>query len=196
MNYLGHAFLSFNDGEILTGNMIGDHVKGKLALDLYPEKIKQGIVLHRKIDAFTDEHMATKRAKLWFKADYGLYSGAIVDSLNDHFLANDPKQFVTEKELFDFSQKTYQKLELHSEHFPADFAQYFPYMKEHNWLYNYRTLQGMQRSLKGLHRRAKYMTDVQKAYDIFIAHYYQLGQCYYELIDDIVKYVKVELSQS
>ena len=36
MNYLGHAFLSFNNADILTGNMIADHVKGKLALDKYP----------------------------------------------------------------------------------------------------------------------------------------------------------------
>jgi acyl carrier protein phosphodiesterase len=29
MNYLAHAYLSFNEPEILTGNMISDFVKGK-----------------------------------------------------------------------------------------------------------------------------------------------------------------------
>ena len=33
MNYLAHAYLSFNDPEILVGNMISDFVKGKKKAD-------------------------------------------------------------------------------------------------------------------------------------------------------------------
>ena len=195
MNYLAHAYLSFGDAEILTGNMIGDHVKGRLALENFPERISQGIMLHRKIETITDDHPATKRAKLLFRQDYGLYSGAVMDSLYDHFLANDPKHFASEKVLFDFTQETYNKLSRQSDYFPLSFEQYFPYMQQQNWLYNYRTLQGMQRSLNGLQRRAKHMPAVDKAYNTFIGYYYQLAQCYYELMDDILVYVKVELSQ-
>src|SRR3954471_10403197 len=110
MNYLGHAYLSFGDAEVLTGNMIGDHVKGKLALNNFPEKIKRGIIVHRKIDAYADVHPAMQRAKIWFRGDYGLYSGAIMDTLFDHFLANDAKLFPSEKELMRFTQETYDKL--------------------------------------------------------------------------------------
>jgi acyl carrier protein phosphodiesterase len=67
-------------------------------------------------------------------------------------------------------------------------------MKEHNWLYNYRSLKGMEQSLGGLARRAKYMPPIQKAYETFIGHYYMLNQCYYEFIDDIIKFAKTELS--
>jgi acyl carrier protein phosphodiesterase len=195
MNYLGHAFLSFGDPEITTGNMIGDHVKGRLVLASYPERIRKGIELHRKIDMFTDEHPVTQRAKLWFRADYGLYSGAIMDSLYDHYLANDPKYFASEKDLFAFTQNVYTSLSDNAEIFPPTFAKYFPYMREQNWLYNYRTTQGMNRSLNGLHRRAKYMPPVEKAYAIFIERYHQLAQCYYEFVDDAVKFVKVQLSE-
>ncbi|HRO43804.1 MAG TPA: ACP phosphodiesterase [Flavipsychrobacter sp.] len=194
MNYLGHALLSFDDAQILTGNLIGDHVKGKLALNNYPERIRKGIELHRKIDVFTDNHPASKRARLWLRESYGLYSGAIVDSLYDHFLANDPRYFSSEKDLLLFTQKVYENLEEQSRFFPPVFAQYFPYMKEQNWLYNYRNLQGVQRSLGGLYKKAKHMPPVEEAYKIFIGHYYQLAQCYYELIDDIVPFVKLELS--
>jgi len=194
MNYLGHAFLSFGNAEVLTGNLIGDHVKGKLALNNYPDGIRKGIELHRKIDRFTDDHPAVKRAGLWFRQDYGLYSGAIVDSLFDHFLANDPGHFSSESVLLDFTQNTYAAVAHHADFFPNAFAQYFPYMREQNWLYNYRTLQGMKRSLNGLHRRAKYMPAIDEAYNIFIGQYYQMAQCYYEFSDDVVKFVKLELS--
>lgn len=193
MNYLGHAYLSFGDPQILLGNLIGDHVKGQLAIQKYPEGIQKGIRLHRKIDQFTDEHPGTQRAKILFREKYGLYSGAIMDSLFDHFLANDPKHFPSEAKLFDFSQDTYSKLEQNREFFPEKFAMYFPFMKEHNWLYNYRSMKGMERSLQGLARRAKYMPPPDEAYKIFVGYYYHLNQCYYELIDDVITFVKIEL---
>src|SRR4051812_5785042 len=108
MNYLGHAFLSFGDTDILAGNMIGDHVKGMLALDGYPAGIRKGIMLHRAIDSYTDGHSATQRAKLLFRQEYRLYAGAIMDTLYDHFLANDPKFFSTAESLFAFSENVYQ----------------------------------------------------------------------------------------
>ncbi len=194
MNYLGHAFLSYSDELILTGNMIGDHVKGLTALEAFPEGIKKGVLLHRKIDGAADIHPATMRAKLLFREDYGLYAGAIMDTLYDHFLANDPKYFAGEQELKTFTQFTYAQLEKNEAYFPAKFAAYFPHMKEHDWLYNYRNVKGMERSLNGLARRAKYMPPIEKAYETFIANYYHLNQCYYEFIDDIIKFVKNELT--
>lgn len=194
MNYLGHAVLSFGDTGILTGNMIGDHVKGRLALDKFPPGIRKGIELHRKIDGFADTHPATQRAKIWFREAYGLYSGALMDTLYDHFLANDAKYFNSENELLAFSQKVYAVLAQQASWLPEKFAVYFPYMQQHNWLYNYRTLQGVQRSLHGLSRRAAHMPPVETAYQIFVTNYYQLAQCYYEFMDDAVKFVKVELS--
>ena len=194
MNYLGHAFLSFGDAEVLTGNMTGDHIKGKLVLDTFPPGIRKGVLLHRKIDGFADVHPATQRAKLLFREHYGLYAGAIMDTLYDHYLANDPKHFSSQEVLKQFSTDTYNKLETQSAYFPASFTSYFSYMKEHDWLYNYRTLQGMQRSLQGLARRATHMPPPDKAYEIFVTYYYQLAQCYYEFIDDVITFAKFELN--
>jgi acyl carrier protein phosphodiesterase len=193
MNYLGHAFLSFGDRDILTGNMIGDHVKGKIVLDTFPEGIKKGIMLHRKIDGMADAHPATLRAKLLFRADYGLYAGAIMDTLYDHYLANDPKYFANEQALLDFSRQVYSELGENEQYMPEKFRTYFPYMKEHNWLYNYRTLKGMEKSLGGVQRRALHMPPADKAYEIFVGHYYHLNQCYYEFIDDVIKFARAEL---
>jgi acyl carrier protein phosphodiesterase len=191
MNYLAHAVLSFDDPELLTGNMIADHVKGRKALEQFPEGIIKGIKLHRLIDQYTDEHPATARAKLLFRPDYRLYAGAVVDSLYDHFLANDPKYFPTDASLKSFSTKTYLLLEQNAAHLPPVFAGYFPYMREHDWLYNYRNLRGVERSLNGLQRRAQHMPDALKAYQTFIGHYYYLAQCYYEFMDDVAKFVKI-----
>src|SRR5450755_4319295 len=111
MNYLAHAFLSFNKTDILAGNIISDFVKGKAKFD-YPHGIQKGIHLHRLIDTFTDDHSATAMAKSFFRPQYRLYSGAFTDVVYDHFLARDTKQFEEYGGLEMFSQNIYQLLEI------------------------------------------------------------------------------------
>lgn len=195
MNYLGHALLSFNRPEILAGNMIGDYVKGSHILEQFPEGIRQGIMLHRKIDAFADTHHATLKAKNLFRPDYRLYAGAFVDSLYDHFLANDPQYFPQEKDLFDFAQNVYASLEQFREYLPEKFLKMLPHMISNNWLYNYRTLRGMQNSFRGLVHRAQYLESSDKAYEILVGHYYELNQYYFDFMDDASAYVKNELNR-
>lgn len=103
MNYLAHAYLSFNHPDILVGNMISDFVKGKKKFD-FPQDIQKGIMLHRMVDTFTDTHEATKEAKEVFRPHYRLYSGAFVDVIYDHFLAADPSEF-SEPALLGFQNK-------------------------------------------------------------------------------------------
>lgn len=190
MNYLAHAYLSYEDASILTGNMIADYIKGKKALDALPAAVAAGVRLHRAIDAFADAHPATRRAALLFREAYGLYSGPVVDTLMDHFLANDPAHFPNEAALLRFSEKSYALLDANSGAFPAAFAAFYPHMKTHNWLFHYRQVKGMERSLAGLHRRARYMPPPGEAYAIFVGHYYQLNGAYQELMDAMVPHVK------
>lgn len=193
MNYLGHAVLSFGDPEVLVGNLFGDHVKGRLALDGYPAGIRKGIVLHRHIDEMVDKHPAIARAKLIFRDDYRLYSGAIIDTVMDHFLANDPAFFATQEDLAEFTRTVYEKAGSLAAFFPPGFAAYYPYMKQQDWLFNYRKLKGIEKSLHGLWRRAKYMPPTDKAFASFVVAYHQLSGCYYDFIGDIVKFARSEM---
>lgn len=183
INYLAHSYLSFNEPEILVGNLISDFVKGKKKFE-YPPGIQRGITLHRLIDTFTDEHEATKEAKEIFRPHYRLYSGAFVDVVYDHFLAADEKEF-TETALFDFAAKVYSTVDNYHPWLPERFALMFPYMKTYNWLYNYRTRTGTEKSLGGVVRRAAYLTESETAYRLFEKHYQPLQQCYRQFWKEI-----------
>lgn len=156
--------------------MISDFVKGKKKFD-YPAEVQQGIALHRAIDNFTDTHAATREAKQVFRPAYRLYSGAFVDVLYDHFLANDESEF-SEASLFDFVRETYAALDRQAGWMPERFAHMFPYMKQQNWLYNYRTRWGIKKSLGGVVRRSEHLTDSETVFTLFEEHYQLLGQCY------------------
>jgi acyl carrier protein phosphodiesterase len=187
MNYLAHAYLSFNNPDILAGNMISDYIKGKKQFDYSPE-VQKGIKLHRAIDNFTDTHVATQELKSFFRPQYRLYSGAFADVVFDHFLANDTKQFSTEADLKTFTANTYKLLENFKAIFPLPFQKMFPYMKEYDWLYNYRYTWGIQKSFGGVVRRAAYLTESEIAFEIFNQHYAAMQVCYDNFFSDVKKY--------
>lgn len=193
MNYLAHAFLSFNNDDILTGNMISDFVKGKTKFD-YPSQIQKGIYLHRQIDSFTDSHAVTAKAKEFFRPQYRLYSGAFIDIVYDHFLALDTKQFEEYGGLENFTQITYQRLDKKTFFFPLLFQKMFPYMQSQNWLYNYRLKDGMRKSFGGLVHRAAYLYESDIAFKIFNDHYKELEDCYIDFFPELKDYTFKSLS--
>src|SRR5690606_41039365 len=85
-------------------SFIGDYVKGRKILETFPENIKKGILLHRKIDAFTDQHPQVLKSKIYFRPAYRLYAGPCVDHLFDHFLANDPYFYPSSEDLLNFEK--------------------------------------------------------------------------------------------
>ncbi len=194
MNYLAHAYLSFNNPDILVGNMISDYIKGKKQFD-YPLPVQKGIKLHRLIDQYTDAHAATHELKSFFRPHYRLYSGAFADVVYDHFLANDKNEFNTEAVLEQFTLLTYRVLEPYAELFPPPFKKMFPYMKEQNWLYNYRYTWGIEKSLGGVVRRAAYLTESEIAFALFNKFYPEMQACYTAFFPDVKKYAALQLDE-
>ena len=197
MNYLAHAYLSFEIPEITVGNMISDFVKGKQK-DVYPAKIRQGILLHRAIDNFTDTHSITRRAKTWFRQDYGGYSGPLTDIIYDHFLANDPLIFPAGEagnSLKAFAQRTYERIGDWQSLLPEKFARLFHYMRLEDWLSHYGYKELIFKSFEGLARRAKYMPPVERAKQLFEAHYEELEACYAEFFPELKDFALRTLEQ-
>jgi acyl carrier protein phosphodiesterase len=193
MNYLAHAYLSFHHRDILVGNMVSDFIKGARQFD-YPPLVQKGIRLHRDIDRFTDIHQATAEGKLVVKKDYGLYSGAIVDVIYDHFLANDPGIFPNDS-LAAFADEVYNVLEEEAANLPAGFLVMLPYMKMHNWLYSYRTIDGIGRALQGLVRRAAYLSDHETAFRLLKDNYSSLEHSYRRFMPDVKDFAKERMAQ-
>lgn len=194
MNYLAHAYLSFNKPGILVGNMISDYIKGKKQFD-YPLPVQKGIRLHRAIDNYTDTHAATKELKSYFSRQYRLYSGAFADVVYDHFLANDTNEFSNEAALQTFAANTYHLLEAHTALFPQPFLLMFPYMKEQDWLYNYRTRVAIKHSFAGVVRRSAYLTESAVAFALFNEFYGNMQLCYDAFFPDLKKYTLQQLEE-
>jgi acyl carrier protein phosphodiesterase len=194
INYLAHAYLSFNHPEVLAGNMSNDFVKGKQQFTFSPG-FQKGFVLHRAIDAFTDAHAATKALKAFFKPQYRLYAGAFADVVYDHFLACDAAIFPAPEALQQFAASTYDTLDRYRASLPQGFAHILPYIRQQNWLYHYRFTSGIQQSFHGLVRRAAYLSESDIAYDIFLAQYRAMGDCYTAFFPELKNHAIYQLQQ-
>lgn len=188
MNFLAHAYLSFDYEPYIIGNMISDFVKGRKKLS-YSNETQKGIELHRNIDTYTDTHPQIIEAKKIFVPKVGLYAGAFVDVAFDFFLAND-KNIKTPEQWEKFTAKIYHVLSNHTDILPEKFLNILPYMTQEDWLYNYRFTWGIKNSFLNLQRRAKFLnTDLdvfslfennidvlQKRYDAFFPFLYDFAK--------------------
>jgi len=86
MNHLAHLVLAGPDPDHRLGAILGDHVKGRLALQTLPNGLRSGIVLHRRIDAWTDAHPAVLDLARSLGPPWRRYAGVILDVLFDFML--------------------------------------------------------------------------------------------------------------
>lgn len=191
MNYLAHAYLSFNNPEILTGNLIADCVKGK-QLYSFPEGVQQGIQLHRKIDEYTDNHPIIREVQKLYSLSTGRYNGVFLDVTFDHFLAIDSLSEPPEG-WQKFSKWCYLEIDKNITETPDIFRRLFSYMKKEDWLYNYRHKWMMQRSFERLTQRAKYLTDDANIYLAFEQHYNELQEGYESFFPELKAFAENEL---
>ncbi len=161
MNFLAHIFLSGNDNELMIGNFIADYIKGKRKSE-FPPQITKGIELHRAIDYFTDHHPVTMKSKKRLYPNHHKYSGVVVDLFYDHFLA---KNFSTYSiiSLDEFASRTYKTILSYTSVLPPRVMDFLPYMIEKNWLVNYATIEGIDRTLSGLGKRVSFENRMNEA---------------------------------
>ncbi len=193
MNYLAHAYLSFHQPGILVGNMISDFIKGKKKFD-YPAEVQKGIHLHRMIDAFTDDHAVTKEAKQIFRPFVGLYAGAFMDVVYDHFLAKDETEFPANG-LAAFATGTYDVLNNYTGILPDRFVVMLSYMTRQNWLLNYATTEGIEKSFGGVVRRAAYLTSSEAVFEAFMLNYDSLQHYYSAFFPEVKRFARDELDK-
>ncbi|MGZ4035887.1 MAG: acyl carrier protein phosphodiesterase [Bacteroidia bacterium] len=169
MNFLSHLYLSGNSEGLIVGNFIADAVKGS-AFNNFPEDIQKGILLHRKIDTFTDAHPVVELSKQRLRNKYKKYSGVIVDIYYDHFLAVNWHEYSSEN--FDrYIQNIYTLIKENEQYLPAKSAMFTRYMLEHNILSAYAKLEGIELVLRGMSRRATFESNMEKSIDDLKEHY-------------------------
>lgn len=151
MNYLAHLYLAERSTEGLLGSLLGDFVKGRVDGRL-PDGVRRGIVLHRRIDSFTDAHPRHRDSRGRIAGPRRRYAGIIVDVCYDHFLCRYWADYTSES-LDDLVARVYGILHEHREDLPERLRRIAPHMIADDWLRAYGDLAHVGRALDGISRR-------------------------------------------
>ena len=194
LNYLAHIFLSGNNHRLQIGNFIGDFVKGSKFND-YPPAIREGIILHRKIDSFTDSHDTVKETIVLLRPTFGRYSGIIADMYFDYFLAVNFRTYSTNKSLYLFAYKFYFFAFLNFNQLPIKVKRFFFHFSSTNRLYKYASLEGLRSSLEIMANYKISVLDPDKTITFLIENHDELESKFQQFFPDIMNYVKAETSE-
>lgn len=198
MNFLAHLFLSGDNPEVMVGNLLEDFVVGRIDHPRnigYSKDIKNGILLHRLIDSFTDTHEAVSACKSVLYEKYHKYAAVLIDIFFDHYLAIHWAEYTNEP-FDDFRTRVHQSFASHWEILPEKMQPMITSMIKHDWLKNYGEFWGIERALTGISRRTTYESHMEQATEDLKLHYELFDEKFGVFFPEIVKQCNVFLSKN
>ena len=151
MNYLAHIHLSDNSEENMLGNFLGDFVSKSLE-DEFKHSIKQGIIMHKKLDTFTDSHTNFAKSRERISRTNRRLAGVLIDIFYDHFLAKNWSDY-SSVFLEEYADNFYKILKKYSYCLPDKLIRRMPFMIEENWLLSYRDVSGIEIAVERISKR-------------------------------------------
>ena len=188
MNFLAHLYLSGNVHELMVGNFIADHVKGS-QIKIFGQGVKDGIILHRSIDAYTDSSSVVRESVIRLRPAFRKYAGVIVDMFYDHFLAKYWSDY-SDITLEAFTIDCYAVLRQHTETIPERSKRMLIFMERENWLLAYREAAGLDAAFKGMAHRATFSSGMENAVEALLENYNSYLAEFRLFFPDLVTYAE------
>lgn len=193
MNFLAHVYLSGDSKPIQVGNFIGDYVKGA-AFTKYPDELRCGILLHRAIDDYTDNHPTVQEAKRLVQPHFGRYAGIFIDMYYDHYLAANFDRF-SPIPLARFAWGFYWAMIRHYTYLPANVRGFLPHLIVSNRLYVYAKLEGIQRSLEIMETYSSLPKKSKEAVEVLTNNYDTLKSNFFDFFPQLKDFSKQKLEE-
>jgi len=183
MNYLAHIFLSGSDKKMQFGNFIADAVKGS-SYNKYPPAIRDGILLHRAIDSFTDTHPAVKEYIRMMRPYFGRYSGILLDIFFDYILASRFNEY-SGISLQHYTKRFYLTIIWNIRWLPAAIKRFILHFIMTDRLCKYETIEGIKNSLKIMEKADRLKISAEKATEYLIRHEQEIQTVFRLLFSDL-----------
>ena len=127
--------------------------------------------------------------------DFNRYVGFYINKIELDKISTDIVENYSKEDLSDFVNHFYQLLKDRKEELPERITQMLPYMIRYNWLYNYQFLDGIEKVLGGMGRRASFKNRMHLGTNALKEHYETFGshfKLFYPALEAFVKNKKEE----
>lgn len=177
------------------GNFIGDFVKGN-KLKNYPDTIRKGIMLHRLIDEYTDNHPVVRETIQLLRPNFGRYSGIVADMYFDYFLALHFRKYADGRSLNIFAYRFYISVLMNYRYLPSRVKGFIFHFVGTNRLAKYASKKGLKQSLEimATHKVSALNPDQIIAFlDVYSA---EIEQKFFVFFPDLIEFVENQKKRS
>jgi acyl carrier protein phosphodiesterase len=168
-------------------NLMGDYVKGRLAADWQP-LLRDGVVLHRQIDAFTDTNTTVLHSAARFSSRRRRFAGIILDICYDHYLCRHWDRFC-DQPLDRFIDDCYRQLSTYQGYLPESMQRPLQLMVKQDWLSAYAEVDNISMVLDRVASRLSQPQRMLGAGEEFVEHYAVLEQDFLMFFPQLQRFV-------
>ena len=189
MNFLAHLALAGPDDSSRIGNILGDFEKGtpESISQRLPQAVVDGIIMHRRIDRFTDDHVIFHEAKNLLAPERRRFAGIIVDIFFDHFLSNHWQTYHPGT-VSEFIEQVHQLFDRHPTWLGSHFGPLVPRLRTENWLASYASLEGQAATLHRIADRSPKLAPLRDGVDDLSHNYQQFEKSFLSFYPEAREY--------
>lgn len=191
MNYLAHIYLSGKSRQMQIGGFIADFVKGNKSNTYQPE-IWDGIVLHRKIDSFTDSHPIVREMIDNMRPEFGRYAAIVLDMYFDYLLATNFYRY-SNQSLWCFSVQFSANTLLYYFSLPKKVRGFIFHFILSNRLYKYSKIAGLKESLYIMSVYKIESLEPEKCINYLLKNNAELENNFLMFFDELIQFTQNEL---
>lgn len=177
MNHLAHLLLAGDDPALQLGALLGDHVRGDVAASGHKPLVCTGILLHRRIDGWTDRHALVAQARNLIEPPFRRYAGIMLDVYFDHLLSLHWQRH-SELSLAQFNLRTLTLLDQHHAMLPPGLQRFHRYASSTNVLARYAENGMLEQVFTGISRRLSRSNPLAAAVPVLQARHRELQQVF------------------
>jgi acyl carrier protein phosphodiesterase len=170
-------------------NLFGDFVKGNDFVK-YPEIVREGIGLHRRIDSYIDHHPLVIDLLHLLYLDLPKVSGIAVDLFFDHILAKNWVLF-HQTSLESFVAAFFEYKDENDVYYSDQFKQVLELIQKDKWIINYQTIEGLDFACKGLSKRISFENELKSGVNVFLEHEELITKTFNSFIQDAMIEFKI-----
>ncbi len=186
MNFLGHLYFSNNNHALMHANLFGDFVKGS-DLSKYPADIQKGIILHRKIDDYIDQHPTINKLKHKLSKQLPKINSIAIDLYFDYLLAIHWSKYHSSPLSEFINQFENSPLDKYYNKHPY-FKLTINKMKENKWLHFSDSIYGLTKSCVGVSKKISFENNLSQAPIIFFEHRESVQNYFFEFMTKAIPF--------
>lgn len=194
MNFLAHSHFGRQNPDWIAGQFCGDFFRGSRLEDFSPA-MQSGILMHRKIDAYTDRHPVNLEARRLFEKPFRRYAGVLTDVVYDHYLARDWARY-SEISLDAHVEQVHQALELKFEELPVSLQRFARHLIDTDMLRSYRQFDACELALQRIASRSERLSPLADAGTVLKSLDAPLSDCFGRFYPDLNQHVSTLTNNS